>query len=153
VIADECELAGTVRTFSAELLDLLEQRMGEIARHTCLAHGMACDFTFKRNYPTTVNHARQTAIALQVMTGIVGADNVLPQQPTMGAEDFGFMLQKIPGCYCFIGNGVGDHRSVGHGAGPCMLHNASYDFNDDILPLGTTYWVKLVETCLPKASV
>jgi hippurate hydrolase len=152
VIADHCELAGTVRTFSAELLDLLEQRMQEIARHICLAHGMDCDFTFKRNYPTTVNHLQPTAIARQVMTEIVGAENVLPQQPTMGAEDFGFMLQKIPGCYCFIGNGAGEHRSPGHGTGPCMLHNASYDFNDDILPLGATYWVKLVEACLPKES-
>ena len=152
IIADECELAGTVRTFSTELLDLLEQRMQEIARHICLAHGMECEFNFKRNYPTTVNHSQPTVIARQVMSEIVGAENVLPQQPTMGAEDFGFMLQKIPGCYCFIGNGAGAHRSPGHGTGPCMLHNASYDFNDDILPLGATYWVKLVEACLPKAS-
>ena len=58
------------------------------------------------------------------------------------------MLQQIPGSYCFIGNGQGDHRCVGHGAGPCMLHNASYDFNDDVLALGATYWVRLVETAL-----
>ena len=152
VIAEHCELAGTVRTFSTELLALLEQRMQEITTYICLAHSMECDFSFKRNYPTTVNHSQPTAIARRVMTEIVGAENVLLQQPTMGAEDFGFMLQQIPGCYCFIGNGAGDHRSPGHGAGPCMLHNASYDFNDDILPLGATYWVKLVEACLPKDS-
>lgn len=69
----------------------------------------------------------------------------------MGAEDFAFMLQVLPGSYCFIGNGEGNHRSIGHGAGPCMLHNASYDFNDDILSLGATYWVKLVEASLAVA--
>jgi len=71
------------------------------------------------------------------------------QRPTMGAEDFAFMLQKLPGSYCFIGNGDGEHRDLGHGAGPCALHNASYDFNDEALGLGATYWVKLVETALP----
>jgi hippurate hydrolase len=71
----------------------------------------------------------------------------------MGAEDFSFMLQAKPGCYCFIGNGDGDHRSVGHGGGPCMLHNPSYDFNDELLPLGATYWVRLVQAWLaPRAG-
>lgn len=148
IIADNCELAGTVRTFSNDLLDLIERRMAEIARHTCLAHGMACDFEFTRSYPTTVNHQHPVNIAKRVMADIVGDAQVLPQQPTMGAEDFAFMLQTVPGCYCFIGNGLGDHRSAGHGVGPCMLHNSSYDFNDTLLPLGATYWVKLVEACL-----
>lgn len=150
VIADNCELAGTVRAFTTELLDLIERRMEEITRHTCLAHGMECDFQFTRNYPTTVNHQPPVAIARRVMASIVGENNVLPQQPTMGAEDFGFMLRQIPGCYCFIGNGDGDHRNAGHGAGPCTLHNGSYDFNDELLPLGATYWVRLVQECLPE---
>lgn len=148
VIADTCELSGTVRTFSTAMVDLIEQRMRAIAEHLCLAHGMACDFEFNRNYPPTVNHSASVALVRQVMTDIVGEPNVLQQQPTMGAEDFAFMLQALPGCYCFIGNGEGDHRSDGHGLGPCTLHNTSYDFNDDILALGATYWVKLVETCL-----
>lgn len=149
VIADSCELAGTVRAFSTELLELIERRMEEIARHTCLAHGMECDFEFVRNYPTVVNHAQAVTAAKRVMASIVGTDRIVHQQPTMGAEDFAFMLQKIPGCYCFIGNGDGEHRSQGHGTGPCTLHNASYDFNDQLLPLGATYWVKLVEASLP----
>lgn len=153
IIADHCELAGTVRTFSNELLNLIERRMREIARHTCLAHGMDCDFEFTRRYPTTVNHPQPVAVSTQVMAGIVGAEHVMEQQPTMGAEDFAFMLQTIPGSYCFIGNGTGDHRYAGHGAGPCTLHNASYDFNDAILPLGATYWVKLVEECLAQTVV
>ncbi|OAI01083.1 M20 aminoacylase family protein [Methylomonas methanica] len=148
IIADTCKLAGTVRTFSNQLLDLIETRMREVARHICLAHGMECDFEFKRSYPPTVNHGQAVAVSRSVMTRMVGERRVLEQKPTMGAEDFAFMLQKLPGSYCFIGNGSGDHRSKGHGAGPCTLHNTSYDFNDDILPLGATYWVRLVEACM-----
>jgi hippurate hydrolase len=68
----------------------------------------------------------------------------------MGAEDFAFMLQARPGAYCFIANGDGSHREFGHGAGPCTLHNPSYDFNDDLIPLGATYWVRLAEEWLAK---
>lgn len=149
VIADSCEMTGTLRTFSTELMDMIQQRMREIATHTCLAHGMSCDIEFCKGYPPTVNDADHAALSRQVMAGIVGEENVLTQHPTMGAEDFAFMLQKLPGSYCFIGNGEGAHRLPDHGMGPCNLHNASYDFNDNILPLGATYWVKLVQACLP----
>lgn len=149
VIADHCELSGTVRTFSAAMLDLIERRMLEISENICRAHGLTCEFEFIRSYPPTINHTEQVNLARDVMASIVGQQNVLDQQPTMGAEDFAFMLQAVPGCYCFIGNGHGDHRSPGHGEGPCTLHNASYDFNDEILALGATYWVRLVEASLP----
>lgn len=152
VIADSCEMTGTLRTFSAELMVLIQQRMRDIAEHTCLAHGMTCEIEFTKGYPATVNHPEQTELCRRVMAGIVGKENVLQQQPVMGAEDFAYMLQQLPGCYCFIGNGEGEHRLPAHGAGPCTLHNASYDFNDEILPLGATYWVKLVETCLAVAE-
>lgn len=148
IIADTCELAGTVRTFTTSLLDLIEERMAGIARHICLAHGMECEFEFVRSYPATVNHQQAVQLSRQVMTAIVGEENVLEQRPTMGAEDFAYMLLQKPGSYCFIGNGDGGHRDGGAGAGPCVLHNASYDFNDDIIPLGATYWVKLAETAL-----
>lgn len=148
VIADNCELTGTLRTFSSELMKLMQQRMRTIAEHTCLAHGMTCDVEFIQGYPPTVNHLQPVLLSRQVMAGIVGEDNIQIQQPVMGAEDFAFMLQQAPGSYCFIGNGAGDHRQTGHGAGPCTLHNASYDFNDDILALGATYWARLVETLL-----
>jgi metal-dependent amidase/aminoacylase/carboxypeptidase family protein len=88
-----------------------------------------------------------------VMASIVGADNVLAQEPTMGAEDFAYMLQAKPGAYCFIANGDGSHREMGHGAGPCMLHNPSYDFNDDLIPLGATYWVQLAEAWFKQPQV
>jgi hippurate hydrolase len=148
VIPDSCELQGTVRTFTLEVLDLIERRMEEIARHTALAFDLQCDFEFVRNYPPTVNSAPEAEFARQVMASIVGANNVDVQEPTMGAEDFSYMLQVKPGAYCFIANGDGSHREIGHGAGPCMLHNASYDFNDDLIPLGATYWVRLVEQWL-----
>lgn len=148
VIADSCELQGTVRTFSLEVLDLIEQNMKRMAETTCTAFGADCEFVFTRNYPPTLNHAKESVLTAQVIAGIVGTENVLPQEPTMGSEDFAYMLQVKPGSYCFIGNGDGTHRDAGHGAGPCMCHNASYDFNDELIPLGATYWVRLAETCL-----
>ncbi len=148
VIPDSCELQGTVRTFSMELLDMIEHRMREMATHTAAAFGLDCSFEFVRNYPPTINSEKEAAFARQVMAGIVGQDRVGMQEPTMGAEDFSYMLMAKPGCYCFIANGDGTHREMGHGAGPCMLHNPSYDFNDQLIPLGATYWVQLAETWL-----
>ena len=148
VVPDSCEIQGTVRTFTYEVLDLIERRMQEIAEHTCAAFGASCEFQFRRNYPPTVNHPAETAFVREVLAGIVGADQVLVQEPTMGAEDFAYMLQARPGCYIFIANGEGAHREIGHGGGPCTLHNPSYDFNDDLIPLGATYWVRLAEQWL-----
>jgi len=151
VVPDHCELQGTVRTFSLEVLDLIEARMRQVAEHTCAAHEATCTFEFVRNYPPTVNSPAEADFARQVMAGIVGEANVLAQEPTMGAEDFAFMLQAKPGAYCFIANGDGAHREMGHGGGPCTLHNPSYDFNDDLIPLGATYWVRLAEQWLAAA--
>ncbi|MGH6626738.1 MAG: M20 aminoacylase family protein [Burkholderiaceae bacterium] len=148
VVPDSCELQGTVRTFSIEVLDLIEQRMKQVAEHICAAHEAACEFAFVRNYPPTINTPAEAEFARQVMASIVGVDNVIEQEPTMGAEDFAFMLQAKPGAYCFIANGDGAHREIGHGEGPCMLHNPSYDFNDELIPLGATYWVRLAEQWL-----
>ncbi len=151
VIPDSCELQGTVRTFTLEVLDMIEQRMKEVADGISATYGTTCDFAFKRNYPPTINHAKEAEFARSVMGKIVGAENVLAQEATMGAEDFAYMLQAKPGCYVFIANGDGSHREMGHGGGPCMLHNPSYDFNDDLIPLGATYWVRLTEEWLAKA--
>jgi len=146
VIPDEASLVGTVRTFSTSVLDLIEQRMRAVAEHIASAFDATIEFEFNRNYPPLINHARETAFAVEVMRSVVGAGNVDAEvAPTMGAEDFAFMLQEKPGCYVFIGNGEGSHRESGHGLGPCNLHNPCYDFNDELLPLGATYWVRLVE--------
>ncbi|ART56216.1 amidohydrolase [Acidovorax carolinensis] len=151
VVPDSCELQGTVRTFTIEVLDMIERRMKQVAEHTCAAHEATCEFEFVRNYPPTVNSQAEAEFARKVMQGIVGEANVVPQEPTMGAEDFAFMLQAKPGAYCFIANGDGTHRDMGHGGGPCTLHNPSYDFNDDLIPLGATYWVRLAEEWLAAA--
>jgi amidohydrolase len=148
VIPDSCELRGTVRTFTVEVLDLIEKRMKQIAEHTCAAHDAQCEFEFTRNYPPTINHSKETDFARKIMADIVGLDNVMVQEPTMGSEDFSYMLQATPGAYVFIANGDGTHREMGHGGGPCMLHNPSYDFNDDLIPLGATFWVSLSEAWL-----
>jgi hippurate hydrolase len=148
VIPDTCELRGTVRTFSLEVLDMIEARMQKIAEHISAAHDAECDFHFHRNYPPTINTAAEADFARRVMAGIVGAENVLVQEAAMTAEDFAFMLLAKPGAYAFIGNGDGSHRAMHHGGGPCMLHNASYDFNDDLIPLGATCWVQLAEQFL-----
>jgi amidohydrolase len=152
VIPDDATLIGTVRTFTMEMLDLIEKRMRDIAAHTAAAFDAEIEFRFRRNYPPLINHPEQTAFAIEVMQSIVGRQQVDTQvEPTMGAEDFAFMLKKKPGCYVFIGNGEGSHRECGHGIGPCNLHNPSYDFNDALLPIGATYWVRLVEAYLHTA--
>jgi amidohydrolase len=149
VIPDDAKLIGTVRTFSTEVLDLIEARMEKIASSTAAAFDAEVDFKFKRNYPPLINHEKETQFAIQVMRDLVGSEQVNAQvEATMGAEDFAYMLQHKPGCYIFLGNGDGNHRSAGHGLGPCNLHNPSYDFNDDLLPIGASYWVRLVQSFL-----
>jgi len=151
IIPDEATLVGTVRTFSTKVLDMIEKRMREIAQHTAAAFDAQIEFKFQRSYPALLNDPTETAFAADVMQSIVGQDKVYMQiEPTMGAEDFAFMLQKKTGCYVFIGNGIGDHRDADHGDGPCNLHNPSYDFNDAILPLGVTYLARLAERFLQR---
>ncbi|MFT3802184.1 MAG: M20 aminoacylase family protein [Burkholderiaceae bacterium] len=149
VVADEAVIRGTVRTFTDEVLDLVESRMREIVTQLPPVFGAAGALHFKRNYPPLVNHAEQTAFCRTVAEDVVGADGVVAIEPTMGSEDFAFMLREKPGCYVMIGNGDGTHRDAGHGLGPCQLHNPSYDFNDELIPVGASYWVRLVEKFLP----
>jgi hippurate hydrolase len=149
VIADTARLGGTVRTFTLDVLDLIERRMHEIAHQVAGAFDCKANLEFIRNYPPLINDEQQTQFASSVMKELVGEERVNTRiDPTMGAEDFAFMLQKKPGCYVFLGNGDGDHRTAGHGMGPCHLHNPSYDFNDQIIPVGVNYWVRLAQTFL-----
>jgi hippurate hydrolase len=146
VIPDTATLGGTVRTFTTEVTDLIETRMREIAQGVAATFGASADVQFVRNYPPTINSTAEALFCAQVAASIVGPENVTANsEPTMGAEDFSFMLLEKPGCYVFIGNGDGAHRRNGHGLGPCNLHNPSYDFNDDLLPLGATFWVRLAQ--------
>nr|MCU0814353.1 amidohydrolase [Burkholderiaceae bacterium] len=152
VVPDSCEIQGTVRTFTLEVLDLVERRMQEIAEHTSAAFGAQCHFEFRRNYPPTINHKAEADFVRGVMRDVVGAENALEFEPTMGAEDFSYFLLEKPGAYFVIGNGDGVHREAYsdhvHGLGPCTLHNPHYDFNDELIPLGATLWVRLAEKWL-----
>lgn len=152
VVPDFAEVRGTVRTFQPDTLDLVESRMREIAQHTAATFGATAEVYFKRNYPATINHEAETRFCQQVAAEVVGADNVFDFEPTLGSEDFSFFLQKLPGCYVAIGNGQGDHRAAGHGLGPCVLHGPHYDFNDEIIPIGASYWVKLAEMWFAHAA-
>ena len=148
VVPDDCVLEGTVRTFAEDVLEMIERRMRTIAESTCAAFDARCEFEFRRQYPATVNHVAETEFAWRVLGELVGPQNVLDFRPTMGAEDFSFFLQAKPGCYFLIGNGDGEHREGGHGLGPCMLHNPSYDFNDALIPIGGSAWVHIAEAWL-----
>ena len=118
--------------------DLLERRLREVVKGTARLYGAKAKLTYKRDYPVTRNHERQTAFAAAVAAEVVGRERVDDRRPVMGAEDFSFMLEARPGAFIFVGNG----DSAG-------LHHPAYDFNDEVIPIGTSYWVKLVETALP----
>jgi hippurate hydrolase len=140
IIPQTARLRGTARSFIPELRDLLERRVGEIVEGTGRAHGATARLTYRRGYPVTRNHEEQTAFAASVAAEVAGNDRVdTDMAPVMGAEDFSYMLQARPGAFIFIGNG----DSAG-------LHHPAYDFNDEAIPVGTSYWVRLVETALAK---
>lgn len=152
IISDSCELEGTVRCFSDEALDMVEQRMFELTTQLCSAFGCQGELEFERHYPATINHPDATEHMTRVAQQVVGAEKVSQFTPTMGSEDFSFFLQAKPGCYLMLGNGDGQHRAHGHGMGPCSLHNPSYDFNDQLLPIAASLWVALIRDRLSVTS-
>jgi hippurate hydrolase len=153
VIPESAKLHGTLRTFSDEALALVRGRLEAITQNICQAMGCQAEFSFDHKYPPTINHPRETEFSAAVLSDIVGADHVdRAISPSLGGEDFALMLKERPGCYIWIGNGQGDHRLPGHGEGPCMLHNASYDFNDELIPLGASYWVELARRWLAQTQ-
>lgn len=140
VIPDAAVVRGTARAFTPEVQDMLERRLREICAGIADTYGAQVKVRYERRYPPLINAAPETEICAAVMQAMVGAENVLRVPPTMGSEDFAFMLQAKAGCYVFIGNGPGE--------GGCMLHNPHYDFNDAVLPLGASYWANLAEHLL-----
>jgi len=142
VIPDHVKLVGTVRSFQPETRDLAERRLREIATKTAEALGASAEVIYARGYPATVNSVQGAAFAAQVGKRMFGAENVITEhEPTMGGEDFSFMLQERPGAYVFLGQGGAQ--------GGCLLHNPNYDFNDEVIPLGAGYLAALVEEALP----
>lgn len=141
VIPRQAKLMGTVRTFKREVQDLIEERLGRLAESVALGFGATASLDYQRVYPATINTPREAAFAADVAAGLVGEDKVVRELvPSMGAEDFSFMLQARPGAYLRIGQG---------GEGGCFLHSTRYDFNDEILPLGSALLATLVERALP----
>jgi amidohydrolase len=141
VIPGKATLVGTVRTFDPEVQALIERRLSELCTAVALGFGATASVNYERIYPATINSPREATFAAEVAESLVGRDHVTrDMEPSMGAEDFSFMLQVKPGAYMRIGQG---------GEGSCMLHNSRYDFNDDILPLGAALHASLVEQSLP----
>ena len=139
VIPQTARLRGTARSLAPDVRDLLEKRLHEVVEGTAQLHGATARLSYRRGYPVLENHERQTSFAASVAGEIVGADKVeTAMAPVMGAEDFSYMLQARPGAFIFMGNG----NTAG-------LHHPAYDFNDEAIPVGTSYWARLVETAMP----
>jgi amidohydrolase len=138
IIPQTARLSGTARSLTPEVQDLVEARLREVVEETAKLYGAKVKLVYERNYPVTKNHPQQTAFATAVASQVVGSERVDPAvPPVMFAEDFSFMLNARPGAFIFVGNG----DSAG-------LHHPSYNFNDEAIPIGTSYWVKLVETAM-----
>ena len=138
VIPQHAKLLGTARSLTAKVGELLRMRINEVVEGTARLHGATAKITYTNGYPVVVNHKRETAFAVEVAREIAGKDRVdTDVTPVMGAEDFAFMLQERPGALIFVGNG----DTAG-------LHHPAYDFNDEAIPVGTSYWVRLAETAL-----
>ncbi|MDD5298798.1 MAG: M20 family metallopeptidase [Rhodocyclaceae bacterium] len=141
VIPDEAILRGTARAFRPEVQDTLEATMQRLCNGVAAAFNAGVALHYKRGYPPTINTLAEAETCRRVAAIVLGQDQVrTDMKPTMGAEDFSFMLREKPGCYVWLGNGPGE--------GGCMLHNPHYDFNDDLIPIGASYWVGLVEHIL-----
>jgi hippurate hydrolase len=139
VIPQTALLRGTARALTPEVRDLLEKRLHEVVEGTARLYGATAKLTYRRDYPVTRNHDRQARFAASVAAQVVGEERVDDEvAPVMGAEDFSYMLEARPGAFIFVGNG----DSAG-------LHHPAYDFNDEAIPIGTSYWVRLVETAMP----
>ncbi len=139
VIPQVVTMGGTVRTLSAEVRDLAEQRLREICEHTGKAFGADVTLEYERGYPVTVNHAAQTEFAAGVARDVAGDAMVdAGIDPIMGAEDFSYMLEARPGAFVFLGQGDGP-----------ICHHPEYDFNDEIIPVGASFWARLVEKAMP----
>jgi amidohydrolase len=139
VISRTAKITGTVRTLDGEVQDLIEARLDDFVPQFARSFGAEASIRYARGYPVTVNSPAQTDFAADVARDVVGGERVdADAPPSMGGEDFSFMLEKRPGAYIFLGNGDSSE-----------LHTDTYDFNDEVIPVGVTYWVRLAEKALP----
>lgn len=141
-IPDDVVIRGCTRHFTAQVQTNIENWIGGICGNISAAYEVNASLNYEKRYPAVINSVRETKIALEVAALINAPDMIQSKfSPSMASEDFAFMLQEVPGCYIWMGNG--------EGKGGCMLHNPRYDFNDDIIQKGMSYWIKLTEKCLP----
>jgi hippurate hydrolase len=146
VIPQQVELRGTVRSFEEHVQDETEATMRRLCANVAAAFDAGVHVHYERRYPPLVNDAAQMQICAAAAAEVVGAENVRTDAvPVMGSEDFSFMLNQRPGCYVLVGNGEGED-------GGCVVHNPRYDFNDEALTYGASYWAKLVERQLPRGA-
>ncbi len=144
IIPEEVVLRGTIRSFKPEVQENIERAIERLCSGIASANGAQIGVRFDHRYPPTVNSENEANFCRKVAASVLGAGNVQTNTlPSMGAEDFAYMLREKPGCYVWLGNGPG--------TGGCTLHNPHYDFNDDALAVGVSYWVELVRQALPKA--
>ncbi len=141
VLPEQAVLGGTVRSFRPEMQAHLEDGMHRVCSGIAAAHGVRAQLHYERGYPPTLHASRAVERCIAAARDVVGAERVETQlKPSMGAEDFAYLAQAVPGCYVWLGNGPGE--------GGCMLHSPHYDFNDDIIPVGIAYWVRLAQNIL-----
>ena len=142
VIPAHAKLVGTVRTFKPATQDLIERRLKDLVASIAAAFGASATLDYQRLYPPTINHAAEANFAADVAEGLIGRDNVVRNlDPSMGAEDFAFMLQAKPGAFARLGQGGAEHG--------CFLHSSRYDFNDSVIALGAGYLASLAERAMP----
>jgi len=147
VIPRTAQLVGTVRTFKAATQDMIERRLSELVPSIAAAFGASATLKYERVYPATINTTAEARFAADVAGDVVGRENVVHDlDPSMGSEDFSFMLQRRPGAYARLGQG-----GIG-GAAPCFLHDSRYDFNDSVIPIGAGYLAALAERAMPLAA-
>ena len=140
IIPDSARMHGTVRTFSEETKRKMPTSILRVAEGVCSAFGATCELDYIQSYPATINSVPETEISAKAVIDLVGEEKIIRNPtPSMGSEDFSYMLQARPGCYVLLGIGSGK------GIGGCLLHSSRYDFNDEVLPIGASYWVTLVE--------
>jgi amidohydrolase len=144
IIPEDVQIRGNCRAYRTEVMDRIEATIRRVAENTAAAHGAVARLDFRRGYPPLVNHPRETEIACDAAARVVGESNVDRNgAPRMASEDFSYMLEARPGAFIFLGNGDGE--------GSCDVHNPRYDFNDEILPVGASYFARLIEMSLPKS--
>ena len=142
IIPDSVTMHGTVRTFLPETQNHTRSSMEKIIEGICNSLGASYKFNYIKGYPATVNTTTETEISAKVIIDLLGKEKIIRNPtPSMGSEDFSYMLNARPGCYVWLG--IGDENSA---KGGCMLHSSNYDFNDEVLPIGASYWVRLVES-------